>query len=134
MLKMKGFGVEPNSREVLHVVVSSLTGHLGNLTADHADEILKLDSIDALTAYVRVVFFNEDLEGKDVYSLIKLNQHEKSLREYTQEFNSSYSYRKNDISVKAASYMYIGCLKVGALRAYLMTNCQAGKYASLIDL
>ena len=95
--------------------MSYFTGHLGNRAADHADEIFKLDNIDELTAYV--VF-----EGMNLYSLIKLDQFDKSLREYTQEFNSSYSYWKDDISVKAVAYLYIGGLSVGALRADLMTN------------
>jgi hypothetical protein len=56
--KVKGFGVDPNSREVVTVVVSSLTGSLGNCAADHADEIFKLDSIDALTTYVHLSFSN----------------------------------------------------------------------------
>ena len=80
-LKVTGFGVYPNSREVVTVVVSSFTESLGNWAADHANEIFKLDSIDALTTYVRVSFSNEDLEGKNLYSLIKLNQAYKSLRE-----------------------------------------------------
>ena len=63
-LKVQGFGVDPNSKEVVTVVVSSFTGPFGNWAADHADEIFRLDSIDALTAYVRVSFSNEDLEGK----------------------------------------------------------------------
>jgi len=111
-LKIKGFGIDPISHEVDTVVVSSFTGHLGNWAADHADEILKLANIDALTAYIRVSFSNEDLESMNLYSLIKLNQFDKSLREYTHEFNSSYSYWKDDISVKAASYLYIGGLRV----------------------
>ena len=61
-LKVKGFGIDPNSREVVTVVVSSFTGKLGNWTADHVDEIFKLKSIDALTAYVSVSFSNEDLK------------------------------------------------------------------------
>ena len=72
--------------------------------ADLADEIFKLDNIDALTAYVRVSFFNEDLEGTSLVSLTKLDQFDKSLHKYTHEFNSSYSYWKDDISVKAATY------------------------------
>ena len=64
-LKVKGFGVDPNSWEVVTAFVSSFTGSLGNWAADHADEIFKLDSIDALTTYVRVSFSNEDLEGKN---------------------------------------------------------------------
>jgi hypothetical protein len=72
-LKVKGFGVYPNSKEVVTLVVSSFTGSLGNWAADHADEIFRLDSIDALTAYVRIGFSNADLEGKSLYSLIKMD-------------------------------------------------------------
>ena len=61
--KIKSFGIDHNSREAVTVVVFSFTGHSGNWAADHTDEILKLDIIDALTAYVRVSFSNEDLEG-----------------------------------------------------------------------
>ncbi len=38
-LKVKGFGIDPHSREVVTVVVSSFTGKLGNWAADHAEEI-----------------------------------------------------------------------------------------------
>jgi hypothetical protein len=116
-LKVKGFGVDPNSRDVDTVVVSSFTGSLGNWAGDHLDKIFKLGSIDALTTYVRVGFSNEDLENKNLYSLIKLDQVDKSLHEYTQEFNSSYNYWKDDISVKVEVYLYIGELKNGSVRA-----------------
>jgi len=76
----------------------------------------------------------EDMEGMNLYSLIKLDQVDKSLHHYTQEFNSSYSYWKNDISVKAAAYLYIGGLRVGALRADSMTNWHACKYDFLLTL
>jgi hypothetical protein len=90
--KNKGSSVEPNYREDVTVVVSSYTGQLGNWVANHADEIFKLGNIDALTAYVHVSFSNENLEGKNLYSLIKLDQFVKSLHEYTQEINSLYYY------------------------------------------
>jgi hypothetical protein len=51
-----------------------------------------------------------------------------------QDFNSSYSYWKDGISVKDAAYLYIGGLKVKALRADLMTNWQTYKYESLLTL
>ena len=87
-LKINCFEMDPNSRQAVTVVVSSFTGHLSYWPADHADEILNLDNIDALTAYICVSFFNEDLEGINLYSLIKLYQFDKSLHEYTQEFNT----------------------------------------------
>ena len=115
-------------------MVSSFTGSLGNSAADHTDKIFKLDSFDALTAYVRISFYNEDLEGKNLYSLIKLDQINKSLHEYTQEFNNSYSYWKADIPVKFAAYLYFGGLKNGSVRADLMTNWQTGRYATPMEL
>ncbi len=69
-----------------------------------------------------------------MYSLIKLDQSNKSLYKYTQEFNSSCSYWKDDISVKVASYSYIGGLKHGSLRADLMSNWQASEYATQMAL
>ncbi len=63
-LKVKGFEIDSNSRGAIAVVVSFFTGQLGNWAADHAEEIFKLNSIDALPAYVCVSFSNEDLEGK----------------------------------------------------------------------
>jgi len=82
-LKVKGFGIDLVSREVVTVVVSSFTGHLGNWAAYHADDICLLMSIVALTAYVRVSFSNEDLESMNLDSLIKFDQFDKSLHEYT---------------------------------------------------
>jgi hypothetical protein len=79
-------------------------------------------------------FSNEDLEGKNLYSLIRLDQTDKSLREYTQEFNSSYSYWKDEISVKVTAFLYIGGLKNDSVRTDLMTNWHTGKYATLMDL
>ena len=114
--------------------MSFFTGHLGNWAAYHADEIFKLDNIHVLTEHVRVSFSNEDLESMNLYFLIELDQVDKSLHEHTQELDSSYSYWKDDTSVKAVGYLYIGGLKVGALRADFMTNWQACKYDSLLTL
>ena len=121
-MKVNEFRVDPNSKEVVTVVVSSFPGSLGNWAADHTYEIFKLDSIDALTAYVRVIFSNEDLEGKNLDFLIKLDQIDKSLYDCTHEFNTTYSYWKDYIFVKVVAYLYIGELKNGSVRAYLMTN------------
>ena len=71
---------------------------------------------------------------QNLYALIKLDQLDKSLYNYTHEFNSSLSFWKDDISIKAAAYTYIAGLKVGALRADLMTNWQASNYSSLLAL
>ena len=77
--------------------------------------IFNLDPIDALATYVRARSFNEDLEGKNLDSLIKSEQFVKYLIEYTREFIRSYHYWKDDILDKVAAYMHIGGLKVGVI-------------------
>ena len=113
------------------ILLSPFTGHLSYCAANHADEYFKLEGIDALIAYVRVNFSNEDLEGMHLYALTELDKLNKSLHEYTHEFNKSYSYWKDDISVKAATYLCIEGLKVGALRTNFMISWHAGKSASM---
>ena len=88
-LKIKVFGINPHSREVVSFIVSFLMGNLGNWVANHADETFKLESIDALTANIRASLSNADLEGMNLYSLINLDHFDKSLHEYTFEFHSS---------------------------------------------
>ncbi len=39
-LIVKGFGIDPNSREAVTVVVSSFTGQLSNWASDHVEEIV----------------------------------------------------------------------------------------------
>jgi hypothetical protein len=133
-LKIKGFGINPDSNQVVVVTVSSFTSKLGNWASDHSTEIYDLKTLDELITYVRVGFSIEDIEGKNLYFPIRLQQGDKSLTNYTQEFNSSYAYWKNSIDIKAAVYIYIGGLKNGSLRADLMTNWQCGKYTSIIAL
>ncbi len=54
--KIKGFGIDPNSREAVMVELSSFTRQLIIWVAAHADGIFKLDSVDAFTAYFCVRF------------------------------------------------------------------------------
>ena len=49
---------------------------------------MNLDSIDALTTYARVSFSNDDLDSKISSPLVKLDQFDMSLHEYTQKFKS----------------------------------------------
>ena len=114
-LKIQGFGINHDSNQVVVVLVSSFTRKIGNWAFDHIAEIYDLKTLDKLIAYVRVGFSIEDVKGKNLYSLIRIHQGDKSLTNYTQELNSSCAYWKNSIEIKAAVYIYIGGLKNGAL-------------------
>ncbi len=76
-LKIQGFGINFDSNQVVVVLVSSFTGKLGNWASDHSTEIYDLKTLDELITYVRVGISIEDVEGKNLYSLIRLQQGDK---------------------------------------------------------
>ncbi len=88
---IQGFRINPDSKHVVFVLVSSFTGKLGNWASDHNTKIYDLATLDDLIDYIRIGFSIEDVEGKNVYILLRLEQGEKTLHDYTQEFNTSYA-------------------------------------------
>ena len=63
--KIQGFGINPDSKQGVVVLVSSFTGKLGNWASDHSTEIYELATVDDLIDYIRVGFSIEDVEGKN---------------------------------------------------------------------
>ncbi len=82
----------------------------GNYVLDHGDEIFLPRLHWRIDGLRPCQVSNENLKSKNVYFLIQLYQFGKTLHEYTQKYNASYSYWKDDISVKVAAYLYIGGL------------------------
>jgi hypothetical protein len=82
------------------VLVSSFTGKLGNWAPDHDTEIYELATVNDLIEYIRAGFSIEDIEGKSLYILLRLEQGEKSLHDYTQEFNTSYAWWKSPSTLR----------------------------------
>ncbi len=68
----------------------------------------ELAIVDDLIDYIHVGFSIEDVEGRNLYILPRLEQGEIYLHDYTQEFNTSYAWWKKSIDIKAAVYRYIG--------------------------
>jgi len=64
-LKIQGFGINLDSKQVVVVLVSSFIGKLGNWASNHSTEIYDLATIDGLIDYIRVSFSIEDVEGKN---------------------------------------------------------------------
>jgi len=71
-LKIQGFEINPDSKHVVVVLVSSFTGKLGNWASNHSTEIYELATVDDLIDYIRVGFSIEDAEGKNLYILLRL--------------------------------------------------------------
>jgi hypothetical protein len=131
-------GIDVNSRAAVRIMVGSFAGKLGKWASDNAALINELNTLQALGAFTEVSYVvNEDLAAAEYFnllSLIGLDQQSESLLEYTQAFNRSYDYLKNDISLKAAAILYIKGIKSVSLSTILWSNWTNGKYTTLIAL
>ena len=119
----------------MRILVNSFAGKLGKWASDNAALINELNTLTALGAFIEVSYaINEDLAATEYFnllSLIGLEQQSESLLEYTQAFNRSYDYWKNDISLKATSVLYVKGIKSLALSTKLWLNWINGKYTTL---
>ena len=107
----------------MRIPVNSFAWKLGRWAFDNASLINELNTLSALGAFMQVSYvINEDLAAAEYFNLlalIDLDQHSESILEYTQEFNRSYDYWKNDISLKATTILYIKEIKSIALSTKL---------------
>ncbi len=105
-------GINVNSREAVRILVNSFAGKLGRWAFDNASLINELNTLSALGAFMEVSYvINEDLAAAEYFNLlflIDLDKHSGSILEYTQAFNLSYDYWKNDISRQHLFYIFRG--------------------------
>ena len=73
----------------------------------------------------------KDYQAGNLNLLVKLEQGNSDVPEYTRKFNDYYSFRKPEVSEKSGTYLYIMCLRSGPLRADLISAYSLGKFNSL---
>ena len=61
------------------VLVSCFIGKLGNWASHHNTEIYELAMVEDLIDYIRIGFLIDDVEGKNLYIPLRLEQGDKSL-------------------------------------------------------
>ena len=110
-LKLIDAGINVDSREAVCILVDFFVGKLGSWASNNATKINEFNTISALGAFMEVSYIiYENITTTEYFhphSLIKQDQHDGSLLEYTRAFNCSYDYWKDDISLKATSMCYV---------------------------
>jgi hypothetical protein len=76
----------------------------------------------------------KDYQAENLNLLVKLEQGNSDVPDYTRKFNDYYSFWKPEVSEKFGTYLYIMGLRSGPLRADLMSAYSLGKFNSLSDL
>ena len=62
----------------------------------------------------------KDYQAKNLNLLVKLEQDNSDVPDYTRKFNAYHSFWKSEVSEKIETYFYIRGLRSGPLRADLM--------------
>jgi hypothetical protein len=76
----------------------------------------------------------KDYQAENLNLLVKLEQGNLDVPEYTRKFNDYYKFWKPEVSEIFGTYLYIMGLRSGPLRADLMSAYSLGQFNSLSDL
>ncbi len=76
----------------------------------------------------------KDYQAKNLNLLVKLEQGNSDVPDYTLKFNDYYRFWKPEVSEKIGTYLYIMGLRFGPLRADLILAYSLGKFNSLAEL
>jgi hypothetical protein len=106
----------------------SFTGRLGHWAQQNNEVLYNLKSVSELVDFVRSSFVVKDYQAEHLQLLIKVEQNGLYISEYIRKFNNSYSFWKLEISEKFDVYLFVLGLRIGPLRAGLMSAYGLGKF------
>jgi hypothetical protein len=133
-MRLTAMGVDPNTKQASLILMSSFIGKLGHWAQQNTEALYSLTSVTQLVDLVRSSFVIKDYQAENLNLLIKLDQGNSDVPDYTRKFNDYYSFWKPEVSEKFGTYLYIMGLRSGPLRADLMSAYSLGKFNSLSDL
>ncbi len=90
--------------------------------------------MNQLVDLVRSSFVIKDYHAENLNLLVKPEQGNSDVPEYTRKFNDCYNFWKPEVSEKFGTYLYIMGLRFGPLRADLMSAYSLGNFNFLSDL
>jgi hypothetical protein len=104
---------------------------LGHWAQQNTEALYSLTSVTQLVDFVRSSFVIKDYQIDNLNMLVRLEQGNSNVPDYTREFNDYHSFWKSDISEKFGTYLYTMGLRYGPLRVDLMSAYSIGKFNSL---
>jgi hypothetical protein len=133
-MRLTTMGVDPETKQASLILMSSLTGKLGHWAQQNIEALYSLTFVTQLVDLVRSSFVIKDYQAESLNLLLKLEQGNSDVPDYTRKFNDLYSFWKPEVSEKIGTYLYIMGLHSSPLRTDLMSAYSLGKFNSLSDL
>jgi hypothetical protein len=119
-MRLTTMGVDPETKQASLILMSSFTGKLGQWAQQNTEALYSLTSVTQLVDLVMSSFVIKGYQAENLNFLVKLEQGNSDVPDYTQKFNDYYSFWKSDVSEKFGTYLYIMGLRSDPLRADLM--------------
>jgi len=126
-IRLTSRSVDPETNQASLILMSFFTGKLGHWAQQNIEALYSLNYVTQLVDLVRSSFVIKDCQAKKMNLLVKLEQGNLDVPDYTRKLNDYYSFWKSEISEKAGIYLYIMGLRSGPLRADLMSTYSLGK-------
>jgi len=133
-MRLTSMDDDPETKQASLVLMSSFVGKLGHWVQQNIEVVYSLASAIQLVDLVRFGFVIEDCQVENSNLLVKSEQGNSDVPDYTRKFNDYHVFWKSEISKNFGTYLYIMGLRFGPLRADFMSAYSLGKFNSLSEL
>jgi hypothetical protein len=91
-MRLTSMGVDPETKQASLILMSSFTGKLGHWAQQNTEALYSLTSVTQLVDLVRSSFVIKDYQAENLNLLVKLEQGNSDVPDYTRKFNDYYSF------------------------------------------
>jgi len=106
-MRLAAMGVDPKTKQASLILMSSFIGKLGHWAQQNIEALYSLTFVTQLVDLVRSSFVIKDYQVENLNLLVKLEQDDSDVPDYTRKFNDYYSFWKSATSEKFGTYLYI---------------------------
>ncbi len=97
-MRLTTIGVDPETKQASLILMCSFTGKMGHWAQQNTEALYSLTSVTQLVDLVRSIFVIKDYQAENLNLLVKLEQGNSSVPDYTRKFNDYHSFWKSEIS------------------------------------
>ena len=91
-MRLASMGVDSDTKQASLILMSSFTGKLGHLAQQNTEALYSLISVTQLVDIVRSSFVIKDYRAENLNLLVKLEQGNSDVPDYTRKFNDYNSF------------------------------------------
>ena len=120
-MRLTTIGIDPETKQASLILMSSFTRKLGHWAQQNTETLYSLTYVTQMVDLVRSSFVIKDYQAENVNILVKLEQGNSDVPDYTRKFSYYYRFWKPEVSEKKWNLFVHYGLRFDPLRADLMS-------------